>query len=150
MAQKSYKSPDDFWRDYEEQVGEKVLARSMGQYRSGWEEFETDKTGPLWGLLIVTSGGFRFHHFPQTSWLDAIFRAGSGAAAQQEKTIFIPLEKITAVEFRIEKRWWKKILSPTQPELVIRYQNSEGIEKELHAESESIGVQLAGELQKML
>jgi hypothetical protein len=39
---------------------------------------------------------------------------------------------------------------PTQPELMIRYSNPEGIEKELHAESDTSGGQLAGELQKII
>ncbi|MDR0876930.1 MAG: hypothetical protein LBN21_02670 [Treponema sp.] len=149
MAKIIDKSPDDFWREYEQQIGEKVLARNMGQYLSGWEEFESDKTGPLWGLLIATDGGFRFHHFPQTNWMSAILRVGSGPASQQERTLFIPIGQIVSAEFIIEKKWWKKIFAPTQPQLVIRYRNVDGAEKELHAETESRGGELAEILTEM-
>jgi hypothetical protein len=143
-ARKNNQSPEDFWREYEHQIGEKVLARNMGQYLSGWEEFEADKTGPLWGLLIATEGGFRFHHFPQSNWLFDLARMGSVSA--QERSLFIPQKLIISAEFRIETRWWKKILSPRQPLLVIRYRNSEGMEKEFRAEADSKTGSLAAQL----
>jgi hypothetical protein len=67
MAKKR-NDPEKFWREYEEKTGEKVLARTLGQYVSGWDEFGDLSAGPLWGLIIATSGGFRFHHFPQANW----------------------------------------------------------------------------------
>jgi hypothetical protein len=53
---------------------------------SGWAEFAE----PLWGLLIATSGGFRFHHFPHQSWLQTL----SGTAQPKEETLFIPRQAI--------------------------------------------------------
>jgi len=124
------KDPDDFWREYEEKTGETIIARSLGQYISGWDEFgDCSGRNPLWGLIIATSGGFRFHHFPRANWLDALIR--SGGEAQKEKTIFIPRDKIIAASLSKEKKWYRKILSPGVPRLLIRYLNETGTEKSL-------------------
>jgi len=121
--------PDDFWREYEEKTGEKIIARGLGQYVSGWDEFGDSGRTPLWGLIIATSGGFRFHHFPQNNWLSALF--GSGGEAQKEKTIFIPREKIITASLHKETKWYKKLLSPGVPRLIIRYLSETGAEKDL-------------------
>jgi hypothetical protein len=126
------KEPDDFWREYEEKTGETIIARSLGQYISGWDEFgDVSDRNPIWGLIIATSGGFRFHHFPQTNWLSALI--GSGGEAQKEKTIFIPREKIIAASLSRETKWYRKILSSGGggPRLLIRYLCETGTEKAL-------------------
>ena len=117
MLQKKKENTDveKFWNDYEASTGEKVLAKSLGQYLSGWLEY----TYPLWGLLIATSGGFRFHHFPHEGWLTAISRVTTGGEAPKEKTFFIPSNYINSIELISENRWWKKILSPACPTLII-------------------------------
>jgi hypothetical protein len=135
MVQKG-NDPDKFWREYEEKTGEKVLARSLGQYISGWDEFGDLSAGPhgghpLWGLIIATSGGFRFHHFPQVNWLSSVIRLGSADTNPAEKTIFIPREKIISAELHKETKWYKKLFSQDVPRLLIRYHNEAGTEKEL-------------------
>ena len=117
---KNEKTADMFWQEFEEQTGEKVLSRSLGKYISGWDEFDENKWTGIWGLLITTSGGFRFHHFPQVSWLMAITSFGS-VKQQKEKTIFIPNERIVLSQLIKETKWWKKILSNSVPHLVINY-----------------------------
>jgi hypothetical protein len=131
FTKKQDRDPDQFWQEYEEQIGEKVLAKALGRYMQGWAEYE----GPLWGLVIATSGGFRFHHFPHESWISALARVSTGSKPPVEKTIFIPREKISSVELRIEKRWWKKIFSPVPPMLIISYR-TETSQESLYAETE--------------
>jgi hypothetical protein len=128
------KSADDFWREYEEKTGEKILARCLGKYTSGWEEFNKQKD--IWGLIIFTSGGFRFHHFPQTSWIESIFR-GTGSEAPKEKTIFIPNEMIIKQRFIRETNWWKKIFSSYMPQLIIIYKDGDGNERQLLLEADT-------------
>jgi hypothetical protein len=144
MITRQRKNPEDFWREYEEKTGEKVLSRSLGQYVSGWEEFDLSVKIPIWGLIIATSGGFRFHHFPQTNWLSAITNIGLGDNPPEEKTIFIPHDKIvSAVLHRGEVKWYKRIFFPDIPRLLIRYRGDEaGTEKELllYAEHNSSGI----------
>ncbi|MDR2477789.1 MAG: hypothetical protein LBD48_00595 [Treponema sp.] len=133
---KQQKSAGEFWREYEEKTGEKVLARSIGQYVSGWEEFDRQGWNSIWGLLIATSGGFRFHHFAQQNWLNALLNFGSGGEGPKEKTLFLPGEQIISVELRKETKWWKKIFSPSVPELIIRYRDSAGAEQTMCLQAE--------------
>ena len=136
FTRKNETNPDDFWRDYEEKTGEKVLARSLGQYISGWEEFDSKGWSALWGLVIVTSGGFRFHHFPHMGWLEALSRLTSGGDAPKEKTLFVPNERLVSAKLVKETRWWKKLISPSAPRLVIRYLNDAGEEREMLLETD--------------
>ena len=128
---KMQKSPEDFWREYEEKTGEKILARSLGRYISGWDEFGDVAANPLWGLIISTSGGFRFHHFPQSNWFSSITRFGSGDDPPEEKTIFIESANISSSVLQKETKWYRKIFAPVSPRLKIRYRDSDGAEKEL-------------------
>ena len=132
---KNEKPPDAFWREFEEKTGEKVLSRCLGKYVSGWEEFDEMKLGGIWGLLITTSGGFRFHHFPQNSWIDAFTRFVQKETVK-EKTLFIPKEKIASSQLIKEAKWWKRIFNSTVPHFVIRYTDEAGSEKRLLFEAE--------------
>jgi hypothetical protein len=121
-AKRNNKGVEDFWREYEEQTGEKVLARGLGRYISGWEEFDSKEWTSIWGLIIATSGGFRFHHFPQTNWLSALSNLGNDDAPK-EKTFFIPKEKIISAKLINETTWWKKIFRSAPPQLLIDYRD---------------------------
>jgi len=135
FEKKQKKDPDDFWREYEEKTGEKVLARTMGQYYSGWDEFGHNNDSPLWGLAIVTSGGFRFHHFPQQNWLGTLFGSVSSEAAK-EKTLFIPRERIITAVLHKETNWWKKLFGPAPAVMIIKYRGEDESEKNLVIKTE--------------
>jgi len=122
LVKRNQKDAEDFWREYEEQTGEKVLARSLGRYVSGWEEFDSQGWNSIWGLIIATSGGFRFHHFPQSNWLNALSNLGN-SNAPKEKTFFIPKEKIISAKLIEETTWWKKIFGSAPPQLLIDYRD---------------------------
>ena len=120
LFRKDETTPDVFWQEFEEKTGEKVLARGLGKYVSGWQEFDENKLKGIWGLVISTSGGFRFHHFPQNNWLNALTRPGDRGQSM-ERTIFIPKEDIVSTEIIKETIWWKKLLFSPPPYLVINY-----------------------------
>ena len=122
LIKRNQKDAEDFWREYEEQIGEKVLARALGRYISGWEEFDGQGWTSIWGLIIATSGGFRFHHFPQTSWLTALANSAN-YDPPKEKTFFIPKEQIISAKLIEEKGWWKKIFRSSAPQLLINYRD---------------------------
>ncbi|MDR1618860.1 MAG: hypothetical protein LBS06_07435 [Treponema sp.] len=124
--------PDEFWADYEKKTGDKVLAFCLGQYISGWDEFNR----PLWGLLIATEGGFRFHHFPHEGWLQALARIGTGGEVPKEKTLFLPGERIVSAELRIEKSWWRRLFAARPPLFVLQYLREDGGRTELVIEAE--------------
>jgi hypothetical protein len=133
MAGKKDKDPREFWQAYEAGLGEKVLSFSLGQYLSGWAEHDP----PLWGLLIATDRGFRFHHFPHEGWLQVLSRLSAGGKEPTEKTIFIPRERIVRAELRRERSLLKRILFASRPRFVIRYRNDEDAEEEFIAEADS-------------
>lgn len=133
IFRKNETNPDDFWREYEEKTGEKIFARSLGQYISGWEEFDRTGWTAIWGLIISTSGGFRFHHFPQQNWFELFARSSE---TPKEKTIFLPGEKIISADLIKETTWWKNILKHHPPRLVIRYRNEAENEQQLLFETE--------------
>jgi len=137
LFKKKEKSPDTLWQDYEEKTGEKILARGLGKYVCGWQEFDEKKWNGIWGLILTTSGGFRFHHFPQNSWMDVLTRFAEKEPVK-EKTFFIPAEKIASSQLIKETKWWKKILTPSTPQLVIRYTDEAGREGRLLLEAEYI------------
>jgi len=120
-------SVTEFWTDFEAATGETVLAKSMGKYLSGWDEY----TESLWGLVIATSGGFRFHHFPKEATFFGIPKTSSGGKPPKEKTFFIPKEAMLSVELVREKCWWKKILASSYPLLFIHFRADGGIEKKV-------------------
>ena len=134
FLRKEDKSKDTFWQEYEEKTGEKVLERGLGKYVSGWDEFDENRLTGIWGLVITTSGGFRFHHFPQHSWIEAMTRFAE-REQKKEKTIFIPQEKVISSELIKETRWWKKLISPP-PQLVVKYLDTMQRERRLIFEAE--------------
>ncbi|MDR2730092.1 MAG: hypothetical protein LBB81_04255 [Treponema sp.] len=119
LIQKQTEKPREiFWHEYEEKTGEKVLAHSLGQYICGFKEFDQNKWNNIWGLIIATTGGLRFHHFPKMSWIDAFTRFAE-QEAPKEKTFFIPSEQIASARLIKETHWWKRILNSGPPKLVI-------------------------------
>ncbi|MCL2243310.1 MAG: hypothetical protein FWC03_02440 [Treponema sp.] len=132
---KNDKTADMFWQEFEEQTGEKVLSRGLGKYISGWDEFDANKWNDIWGLLITTSGGFHFHHFPQVSWMTAL-TSFSSVKQPKEKKIFIPKDKIISAQLNKETKWWKRIFSNSAPHFVIRYNDTGSQEKRVVFEAE--------------
>jgi hypothetical protein len=134
---------DQFWRDYEAKTGEKVLKFSLGRYVTGWKGFRE----PLWGLAIVTEGGFRFHHFPHEGWIIAMSRiGGGGGAAPTEKTLFVPREKFRAYEVRREKSLLKRLFTPASPKVELRYADENGDEAVLVVELDHASEELENAL----
>lgn len=113
---------DQFWREYEQKIGEKIVKFALGRYLSGWKEFG----GPLWGLAIVCEGGFRFHHFPHENWIAALSRLGGGGGTPPtEKVIVLPRGRIRSYQLIVERSWLKRLLSPAPPQLFIQYSSGE-------------------------
>ena len=142
LFKKDKESSDTFWKEFTEKTGETVLERGLGKYVCGWDEFDKKQLSGLWGLIINTSGGFRFHHFPQNSFLDALFMSSVNAnEPPKEKTIFLPREKIISQEIIKEEKWWKRLIFNPTPQLVINYidespDKSGGKDKKLVFEAE--------------
>jgi len=129
------KSTDTFWQEYEEKIGEKVLARSLGKYISGWEEFDNNNWANLWGLIIASEGGLRFHNFPQHHWLDTFSR---NREPGKEKIFFLPREKIMSVQLIKEPNWFLRLFKSPAPQLLVKYKDERDEEKRLVLEADLI------------
>jgi hypothetical protein len=146
IKQNKGQDPEQFWQDYGARYGETVLAFGLGRYLSGWAEFQSN----LWGLVIATSGGLRFHHFPHEGWIQALSRVSLGTDAPKEKTLFIPQDRILEAELRVEKSWWKRLLNPSLPRLLFRYrlEGEAPIEDTLVIETDQNAAKILGHLDK--
>jgi hypothetical protein len=138
MARKTI-DPEEFWQDYEQRLGEKVLGYCLGHYIRGWDDYPD----PLWGLSIVSSSAYRFHHFPHENWLAAMTRATTGDKAPEEKIVVIPRKNILGADFMKEPKLLKRIFFSLQPWLSVRYRKDDGTEAELIVESETKAAALA-------
>ncbi|MDR0512347.1 MAG: hypothetical protein LBG93_04510 [Treponema sp.] len=145
MFAKSDDSVDLFWEDFEDETGETVLAKSSGKYLSGWDEYPE----PLWGLIIATSGGFHFQHFPNDGGIFGMFRPSSSGKAPKKKTFLIKRETIIAVEVVQEKRLWKRLLFSSFPHIIIRFENN-GEEKKVIIEVDRNADSVADALKGLL
>jgi hypothetical protein len=142
---KDDQSTDTFWQEYEEKIGEKVQARSLGKYLSGWEEFDSNNWTNLWGLIIASESGLRFHHFPQQHWLDTFSR---NRETQKEKIFLLPREKIVSVQLIKEPNWFLRLFKSPAPQLIVIYRDDEGEEKKLLLEADLIHGDLIESLNK--
>lgn len=81
-----------FWAKFEQETGEKVLAKSMGQY------FATPKDRGDWGLFVLSASGIRFRKTPGENWLASLFKTSSSSAAiSGEEDIYIAYESIMSI-----------------------------------------------------
>jgi len=135
MFRKTDQSTDDFWQEYEEKIGEKVLARGLGKYIAGWEEFDSKGWVNMWGLIIASPGGFRFHHFPQSHWMDSFSR---NREPSKEKIFVVPKEQLVSAQLLKESNWLKKIFGSPSPQLIVNYRDTAGAEKKLLLEADLI------------
>jgi hypothetical protein len=126
------KSVDDFWKDYEEKLGVKILAYSLAQYLGGHDEYPH----PMWGLVIVSENGFIFHHFPHEGWLQAITRVTTGGEGPKEKIIIIPKEKLKSARLDAPKGFFKRFFKYTPPRLYVEYETEGGETAMLAAETD--------------
>ena len=148
FAKKPEKSADEYWKEYEEQINEKVLCKGLGRYMSGWGEFDSNGWNNIWGLIIAGSKSFRFHHFPEKNWVQSLLQRDN-TKGPKEKLFFIPYEKINSVKLIVETRWWVKIFSTASPKLIILYRDETGAEKELLLEADFGSKELTEKLNEL-
>jgi hypothetical protein len=115
----------EFWSKFEEETGEKVEARSMG------ERFQpTAGDVGVWGLLVLTDKSFRFKYMPSDSWLSSLFKkAGRSAEPKRDLDVVIPRADIVSVEAP-RGGFLSRLFAPAFPHFTI-VSRAEGAEKRL-------------------
>lgn len=61
----------EYWRRFEAELGESIIARTMGQ------RFESPGDRGSWGLLVLTPTRLIYRKMPSESWVSSLFRAQS-------------------------------------------------------------------------
>jgi hypothetical protein len=135
LVRKTDQAMEDFWLDYEEKIGEKVLARCLGRYLSGWAEFDNNGWANIWGLIIATEKSFRFHHFPQHHWADMLSRKRE---TPKEKIFSFSKEKIISAELFREPNWFLRLFKSPAPRLIVKYRDENDEEKNMFLEADLI------------
>jgi hypothetical protein len=87
-----------FWAGFEKEIGEPVLARTMGQYLA------SSKDRGDWGLFVLSPSGLRFRRTPGENWFASLFRSSSvSVPKEKEADIVIPYADITRIAFPPKK-----------------------------------------------
>jgi hypothetical protein len=82
-------SVEAFWNEFEREIGEKVLAKTMCQ------RFSSPGDRGDWGLLVLSPSSIRFRKTPGENWFSSIFKASSHEAPRKlEMDLCIPLDSI--------------------------------------------------------
>ncbi len=127
---------ESFWKEYAEKHGETVFAHSLGRYIGGWADDPDTLRTPLWGLIIATSGGFRFHHFAQDSVVSTLWRLNGGRDSSKELEIYIPKLSIINIDFYKEGSAWRRLLFATPPQLTLNYRDENEAKRILRADGD--------------
>lgn len=64
-------SVEEFWQNYEREIGEKIISRTMAQC------FVSEKDRGDWGLLVLSSSALRFRKTPGDNWFSSLFKAST-------------------------------------------------------------------------
>jgi hypothetical protein len=109
----------EFWDAFEKETGEKVEARSLGEW------FERDGDRGLWGLLILTDKAFRFKHMPSDNWVSSLFRRADKAPKREPVEIRIAREDLVSM-LAPKGGFFAKLIGPAFPRFTVTGRGEEG------------------------
>jgi hypothetical protein len=111
----------EFWSAFEKETGEKVEARSIGEWYKG-----NNSQAGVWGLLVLTDKSFRFRHMPSDNWLLSIFkRADRSSESKQPIDLVIPRDDIVAVKAP-KGGFLARLTGPAFPRFSVKRRAEEG------------------------
>lgn len=123
-------SVEEFWKNTEAEIGEKVVAFTMGRCLSGCGESEE----PKWGLYFVTSSTLYFRHFAQRNWLSALMVSGLGGGSKSEPReiyLSIPVSRIDSISVQRESSLLRRLFSYSPPVIFLSYRDEPGDQREM-------------------
>ncbi|MFW5828143.1 MAG: hypothetical protein ACOCU4_08620 [Alkalispirochaeta sp.] len=90
----------DFWAHLEHELGQPILASTLGRYIEG-----RDPAGPLWGLVYITADTLYFRHFAQSNWFSSMMTADGdeGPASSRNITMEVPLQDVETVVLPVRR-----------------------------------------------
>ncbi len=104
-----------FWANFEQEIGEKILSRTMGQH------FSSHKSQGEWGLIVLTASAIRFRPTPGENWFQSLFKMAAPKVPQEPLSdIVLPLAFIKSIELP-KKRFFDFLFSPPFTIFTLRY-----------------------------
>jgi len=107
---------EQYWRDKEAALGEKVIAKFNCKYVGGYP----DIAGPLSGLIFFSETTFCFQSFFSPGFLDSIVRFGNRLTAREEQFFCQALKNLAFGFEPADKNLWNKLFAPPEQRFVIR------------------------------
>jgi hypothetical protein len=103
----------EYWSEFETETGEKVEARSIGEYYTG-----AASPPSLWGIVILTDKSFRFKYIPNENKFLGLFVRQDKPKSDKPVDIVIPRGEVASVS--IPKRNFLSLLfSPPFPRFAL-------------------------------
>ena len=120
MDIKKQEDVERFWKEKEQEIGEKVKGKDMSEYISGRQELKEKS----WGLLYYTESAFYFQTFTRRNWLTSLI--GGGKTEQTGDTIIFRIlwEKVREIVLPAKKNNFFAFLSPPDHRVFIQYQSN--------------------------
>lgn len=119
----------EFWKNTEEEIGEKVLDKALARCISGCNE--KNPTLEVWGLIYYTETTIFFKHFTQSNWLLNIIRMNKKKGGDKEFLLRIPRDAVTELVFVDFQNLWQRMFSKDLPHLYLKYNDAVRGEVEL-------------------
>ena len=113
-----------FWDKTEAELGEEVIACTMGKGLSGWSADEPQRE--LWGLFFVTERALYFRHFPAQHWLSSMVAGSALSVKDEEIYVAIPIDRMRSVALQQHRSLLKRLLSGHPSEFAIEYREADG------------------------
>lgn len=98
-----------FWQEFEEETGERVEAKAIGELQEGGEG------RGVWFLLVLTDRSFWFKQVPSDNWVTSLFRPRTFSVSTRkadEYTLKIPRESLLALAEPKAKGWFARSAYP--------------------------------------
>jgi hypothetical protein len=89
----------EFWDAFESETGEKVEARSIGEYYKDGNE----ATG-IWGLVVLTDKSLRFRHMPSDNWFSSLFKRADRSSKEAKAPIDLAIARADILSMEGPKR----------------------------------------------
>lgn len=108
-----------FWREFEEETGERVQAKALG------ELCEDDGEQGIWFLLVLTDRSFWFKQVPNDNWLTSILRPRTLSLKRGEDyTLRIPREDLLSLTEpgKTRRSWFS---APVLPPYTLHWREGE-------------------------
>lgn len=114
-------SREAFWNQLESDLGQPIIASTLGRYLEGRET-----PGPLWGLLYLTADTLYFRHFAQNNWFSSMISVDGddeGQVRNKNVTLEVPLRDVTTLTPPMPRRGIMRLLQ--NQDRVFRLQTTE-------------------------